>query len=131
MVQMISGARYSPPAATLSSSRPGPNFRSPQTEFYHNSSAIVNGQIVYSLFSTTDPAEHARIKRPVAKYFALGNVLALEPHIDKAIADLCDHLERRFSNGPEKGKSCDLGEWIAYCLSPPFLRVLSSSHIEQ
>jgi hypothetical protein len=80
---------------------------------------MVNGEIVYNLFSTSNSAEHARMKRPVAKYFSLGSVLALEPHMDKAIDDLCDNLERRFTDGPEKGKACDLGEWIAYCSNPP------------
>ncbi|KAH6848218.1 cytochrome P450 [Chaetomium sp. MPI-CAGE-AT-0009] len=85
-----------------------------KTEFYNNNSALVNGRLVHNLFSVTDPAEHARMKRPIAKYFSHGSVLALEPLMDKSINDLCDHLDRRFTNGSEKGTTCDLGEWIAY-----------------
>lgn len=36
----------------------------PQTEFYHGSSALVNGKIVYNLFSQTDTKKHAQEKRP-------------------------------------------------------------------
>lgn len=97
------------------------NSRSSQTEFYHNNSIVVNGKIVYSIFSTTDPVEHARTQRPIAKHFSFSSVLALEPHMDKVINDLCSHLERRFTDGPQKGKPCDLGEWIAFCLYPSSL----------
>ncbi|GAB1312635.1 Pisatin demethylase [Madurella fahalii] len=86
-----------------------------KTEFYHNNSIVVNGKIVYSIFSTTDPAEHARMQRPVAKYFSFGSVIAMEPLMDKALNDLCDQLERRFTNGRGNGQVCDLGDWIAFC----------------
>lgn len=39
-----------------------------QTEFYHASSALVNGKILYNLFSETDAQKHAKEKRPIAKY---------------------------------------------------------------
>ncbi|KAL2020441.1 hypothetical protein VTK56DRAFT_8407 [Thermocarpiscus australiensis] len=85
------------------------------TEFYHGNSTIVNGKITYTLFSETDQAEHARMKRPVAKYFSLSHVLALEPHMDKVINDLIKQLDERFA---KPGKDCDLGEWIAFCKLP-------------
>ncbi|KAK3940293.1 Pisatin demethylase [Diplogelasinospora grovesii] len=85
-----------------------------KTEFYHNNSAVINGKITYHLFSTTDQAEHARMKRPIVKYYSLGSVLALEPHMDKVINDFCQHLEQRFMTGPGGPKECDLGEWIAF-----------------
>jgi len=73
------------------------------------------------------------MKRPVAKYFSLGSVLALESHMDKAIDELCDQLECRFTNGSEKGKACDLGEWIAYCsnLPPPVHRTFPTLPSEE
>ncbi len=94
-----------------------------QTEFYHNNSIMSNGQVVYNVFSITDPAEHARMQRPIAKHFSVGSVLALEPLTDKSIQYLCNALESRFtSSGSKKGARCDLGEWIAYCEEPPFLK---------
>lgn len=80
----------------------------------------MNGQTIYNVFSQTDPAEHARMQRPIAKYLSIGAVLALEPLMDKSINDLCDNLERRFA---DDSKTCDLGEWIAYCLRPHFLAI--------
>lgn len=77
---------------------------------------MVNGKQTFHIFSTLDQAEHARMKRPVSKYFSLGHVLALEGHMDTVITDLLKHIDTRFI---ETKKPCDLGEWIAFCkLSP-------------
>ncbi len=83
-----------------------------KTEFYENNSTMVNGKQTFHIFSTTDQAEHARMKRPVVKYFSLGHVLDLEPHMDAMLRDLIKHLDTRFAN-PKK--PCDLGEWVAFC----------------
>ncbi|KAH8880968.1 cytochrome P450 [Thozetella sp. PMI_491] len=86
-----------------------------KTEFYHNQSTVVDGKIVYSIFSTSDPSEHARMKRPVAKHFSVGSFAAMEPHMDEAIDNLCYQLEHRFIDKEGRAKSFDLGEWISYC----------------
>lgn len=39
-----------------------------QTEFYRGSSSIVNGKIVYNIFSQTGPEIHARWRKPISKY---------------------------------------------------------------
>lgn len=85
-----------------------------QTEFYHNNSAVIDGKITYHLFSTTDQAEHARMKRPIVKYYSQSSVIGLEPLFDDLIRDFCGHLENRFMNVAER-KECDLGEWIGFC----------------
>ncbi|KAK8068802.1 Cytochrome P450 monooxygenase vrtE [Apiospora phragmitis] len=84
-----------------------------QTEFYQNNSAIVNGKITYHLFSETNQANHARMKRPIVQYYSASSVLSLEPLMDKVIADFCRHLETRFMG--DNSKAFDLGEWIAFC----------------
>ncbi|KAF9877443.1 hypothetical protein CkaCkLH20_05143 [Colletotrichum karsti] len=84
-----------------------------KTEFYHNNSAIIDGKITYHLFSTTDQAEHARMKRPIAKYYSQSSVSGIEPLFDTLIGDFCGHLEKRFMSGSAP-KECDLGEWIGF-----------------
>ncbi|KAJ2990781.1 hypothetical protein NUW58_g2782 [Xylaria curta] len=81
-----------------------------KTEFYQNNSVVIEGKITYQLFSETDPTNHARMKRPIMKYFSQGNVLSKEPLIDNVVKDMCRHLETSFND-----KECDLGEWIAFC----------------
>jgi hypothetical protein len=88
---------------------------------YHNSLIascwlIPGAFIVYSIFSETDPAEHARIKKPIAKYFSSAGVAPLEPHVDDSVALLCKQFEERYANGGDKmGSSFDFGEWCMYC----------------
>ncbi|KAF9778790.1 hypothetical protein IL306_003266 [Fusarium sp. DS 682] len=84
-----------------------------KTEFYHNNSAIINGKITYHLFSTTDQAEHARMKRPIVRYYSQSSIIGLEPLFDSLIGDFCGHLEKRFMSGPEP-KGFDFGEWIGF-----------------
>lgn len=85
-----------------------------QTDFYHSSSAKVNGKLIFNLFSETDGKKHAREKRPVAKYYSQVAVRALEPHVDAMISRLCQTLSSRFA---DSGKSFDLGEWLLFCTS--------------
>ncbi|KEF58091.1 uncharacterized protein A1O9_06014 [Exophiala aquamarina CBS 119918] len=85
-----------------------------KTEFYHNSSTIIDGKVTYHLFSTTDQVAHARMKKPVVKYYSMSSILGLERGMNEVINDFCGHLERRFMEGNNKGKDCDLGKWLAY-----------------
>ncbi|KAK1848824.1 benzoate 4-monooxygenase cytochrome p450 [Colletotrichum chrysophilum] len=84
-----------------------------KTEFYHNNSAIIDGRVTYHLFSTTDQAEHARMKRPIVKYYSQSSVMGIEPLFDTLIGDFCHHLEKRFMT-TSKPTACDLGEWIGF-----------------
>lgn len=88
-----------------------------KTDFYHNNSTLIEGQIVYNLFSTTDQAVNARMKKPIAKHYALGSVLSIEPLLDSVIGDFCTILEERFIDGPEGSKAFDLGAYLAYGMS--------------
>lgn len=86
-----------------------------KTEFYHNSSSYIDGKLTYHLFSTTDQAAHARMKRPIVKYYSMSSVLAMEPHVNRVLGDFCKHLENRFMDKTGAPSSdCDLGRWIAY-----------------
>ncbi|KAF6810906.1 benzoate 4-monooxygenase cytochrome p450 [Colletotrichum plurivorum] len=76
-------------------------------------STIINGKITYHLFSTTDQAEHARMKRPIVKYYSQSSVIGIEPLFNSVISDFCEHLENRFMSGSAPTE-CDFGEWIGF-----------------
>jgi hypothetical protein len=80
---------------------------------------MVQGHIVYNLFSEIDPQKHAQEKRPIAKFYSANGVAPLEPHMDKMIKLFCQELEKRFV----PGKPFDICDWISYCsfdfLPPP------------
>lgn len=73
---------------------------------------MIDGKITYHMFSEVDNVEHARLKRPVVRHYSVPSVRAMEPNMDKVIQDFCDHLQKRFV-GPSK--TCELGDWLAYC----------------
>ncbi|KAK8036374.1 hypothetical protein PG991_001511 [Apiospora marii] len=99
-----------------------------KTDFYTPASNLMDGCIVYNLFSLRDPAEHARQKRPVAKHYSLAGVLMLEPRVDETIRLLCRRLEERCMTSAWSGENgshameeetgerfslgFDLGQWI-------------------
>ncbi|KAK2791387.1 hypothetical protein FQN53_004568 [Emmonsiellopsis sp. PD_33] len=85
-----------------------------KTDFYHNNSTLIEGQIIYNIFSTTDQAMNARMKKPIVKHYTEGSILAIEPLLDSVIGEFCSILEERFIDGPEGPKAFDLGAYIAY-----------------
>lgn len=102
-----------------------------KTDFYPPASNVMNGRVVYNLFSLRDPAEHARQKRPVAKHYSLAGVLTLEPRVDETIRLLCRRLEELYmvparsdgngstdmeaKAGERSSLGFDLGQWIKMC----------------
>lgn len=92
-----------------------------KTDFYHNNSTLIAGQIIYNVFSTTDQAANARMKKPIAKYYAPGSVSSIEPLLDSVIDDFCTILEQRFVDGPEGPKAFDMGAYLAYGLSVMYI----------
>ncbi|KAK5659587.1 hypothetical protein OQA88_789 [Cercophora sp. LCS_1] len=85
-----------------------------KTEYYQGSSALVDGHVVYNLFSEIDKAKHAAEKKPIAKYYSPNGIAPLEPHVDKIVQLLCGELDKRFATGSAAGKPFDFGEWILY-----------------
>ncbi|KAK4464411.1 Pisatin demethylase [Cladorrhinum samala] len=85
-----------------------------KTEMYDNNSTMMDGQQVWTIFSTRDQAYHARVKRSIVKYFTLASALNLEPHMDVEIGDFVKHLDDRFAADVQSPKEFDLVEWINY-----------------
>ncbi|KAK8087524.1 hypothetical protein PG997_002485, partial [Apiospora hydei] len=93
-----------------------------KTEFYPPASNVMDGRVVFNLFSLQDPAEHARQKRPVAKHYSPAGVLTLEPHVDETIRLLCRRLEERYMSANDGEGTSELfssgfviGQWIKMC----------------
>ncbi|SPO00302.1 related to pisatin demethylase / cytochrome P450 monooxygenase [Cephalotrichum gorgonifer] len=82
-----------------------------KSDFYKNSSSVVNGKITYHMFSQVENVPHAQMKRPVVRHYSVPAVLAMEPHMDKVIGDFCDHLQERYV---KPNKVCEFGDWLGY-----------------
>ncbi|KAF9773967.1 hypothetical protein IL306_008104 [Fusarium sp. DS 682] len=64
---------------------------------------------MHNLFSQTNPTEHARMKKPIAKYYSSSSVLTLETKMNLVIEELCTQFERRYSKNNE---AIDLAAWF-------------------
>ena len=94
----------------------GTDGRWKKTDFYKNNSAFVDGKLTYHMFSEVDSVPHAQLKRPVVHHFSMPRVLEMEPLMDDTIAELCDHLDKRFA---QTGVTCDLSDWLVFREFPP------------
>lgn len=76
---------------------------------------MVEGKLYFNIFSEVRPEEHARIKKPIAKYFSAAGVAHLEPHVDAVLATLCGVMDQRFARDEIFGPSFDFSEWMLFC----------------
>lgn len=76
---------------------------------------MVEGKLYFNIFSEVRPEEHARIKKPIAKYFSATGVAPLEPHVDAVLATLCGVIDQRFAGDEAFGPSFDFAEWMQFC----------------
>ncbi|KAK8088430.1 hypothetical protein PG997_003391 [Apiospora hydei] len=82
-----------------------------KSNFYKVNSTMVDGKILYNLFSETDTAKHATLKKPIVRHYSNSSVLATEPLMDEVLEDFCGHLEKRFI---QQGQPCLLDEWLKH-----------------
>lgn len=84
----------------------GISVKAPKSDFYAVWQNIVNGKRTASLVFTTDEAQHAIMKRPIASAYSLSTLVEFEPLLDSTTAVFLSKLDERFANS---GKACDLG----------------------
>lgn len=89
----------------------------PQSDWHAVSGFKVGRETVYNIFSEVRPAEHSRMKKPVAKYWTTSSVARMEPHVDTVVAFFAKQLESNFATGGVQamGKSFDFGDWCMFC----------------
>ncbi|KAL8413247.1 hypothetical protein RB594_004755 [Gaeumannomyces avenae] len=85
-------------------------------DFYAPSVArLPGGAAVEHVFSARCEALHARLLRPVRRLYSTTALLGFEGGMDRTLLGLCEQLETRFVGAAGKGKTFDIGEWVAYC----------------
>lgn len=89
----------------------GINIKAPKSDFYAVWQNIVNGKRTASLVFTTDEAQHAIMKRPIASAYSLSTLVEFEPLLDSTTAVFLSRLDDLFAGS---GKVCDLGTWLQW-----------------
>ncbi|KAL2264593.1 hypothetical protein VTJ83DRAFT_7103 [Remersonia thermophila] len=95
-----------------------------KSDMYTVNSPLVNGKLLSNIFSEVDPAQHAKMKRPVVRHYSVSAVQALEPQVDSVLTDLLSLLQRRYV---EKEQACDVGEWLNF-FAWDFMGMVTMSH---
>ncbi|KAJ4364169.1 hypothetical protein N0V83_009625 [Neocucurbitaria cava] len=85
-----------------------------KSDYYSVNDALSNGHILQNIFSTRSNDFNARAKKPVQKLYGLQNAMQLESLMDDDVRVFCSELESRFMQGDNKGKTCDIADWISY-----------------
>jgi cytochrome P450 len=76
---------------------------------------MVDGKLFFNIFSEVRAAEHAKIKKPISKYFSPAGVAQFEPHVDAVLASLVGAFDERFAAGDGHGQPFDFSSWMNYC----------------
>lgn len=101
-----------------------------QSERYPASDSMSpDGHSIPVQFSTLDEKHQTRMWRPIAKYYALTNILNFEPHVDEVIRTLQRQLEKRFCFGQNKGAVCNLHTWLSFGTYLAYFPTPSSANI--
>jgi hypothetical protein len=66
------------------------------------------------MFSTRSNEWHANNVRPVQKLYNHQSALQLEDLMNDDLRTLCNQLQTRFVDGANKGKTCDIADWISF-----------------
>ncbi|KAF2623175.1 cytochrome P450 [Macroventuria anomochaeta] len=85
-----------------------------KSNYYSVNDALQNGHLIQNLFSTRSNEYHAKGLKPVQKLYNFQSALQLEPLMNEDLRVFGSELERRFMNGENKGKTCDVADWISY-----------------
>jgi cytochrome P450 len=73
--------------------------------------ALAKGVPLKTLFTSTDEAFHARLRRAVNNAYAMSSLVQFEPLVDSAIREFLSQLRNRFAGSD---KVLDFGEWLQY-----------------
>lgn len=82
-----------------------------KSDFYTVWQNIVNGKRVASMVFTTDEAQHAAMKKPIAASYSLSTLKEFEPLLDSTTAVFTSRLDELFAS---TGKVCDMGIWLQW-----------------
>lgn len=82
-----------------------------QSGFYPVQQGVSQGKRLPSLFSTTDEAYHANLRRSVNNAFAMSQLVQYEPGVTECVEVFLDETEKLYA---KTGDVCDFAQWLQY-----------------
>lgn len=79
--------------------------------FYPVQQAVSNGHRLPSLFSTTDEAYHAQLRRSVSNAFSMSALVQYEPLVNEVLETFLSQTDKIYAR---TGEVCDFAKWLQY-----------------
>ncbi|KAK4225578.1 cytochrome P450 [Podospora fimiseda] len=89
----------------------GTGVRMQKSDYYTVLQPMSRGKAVQGLFNTQDENLHRALKRPIAGYYSMTNLVEFEPYVDTTIKFFLKRLEEVQK---QSRKACDLGTWLQW-----------------
>ncbi|KAK4443296.1 cytochrome P450 oxidoreductase [Podospora aff. communis PSN243] len=89
----------------------GLNNKVAKSEFYPVQMQVAKGEILQSLFGTTNQDYHAKLRRMVSNGFSMSNIAQYEARIDETARVFLDQTDKLFA---APGRVCDFKLWLQY-----------------
>lgn len=85
-----------------------------QSNFYPVQQTVAKGQVLQSLFNTTDEKFHAKLRRAVSNAYAMSTLVNFEPFVDSTSTVFLKQLKQRFADRTDASGICDFGTWLQF-----------------
>jgi cytochrome P450 len=76
--------------------------------------ALAKGVPLKTLFTSTDEAFHAKLRRAVNNAYSMSSLVQFEPLVDSTVDEFLTQLRTRFADKSGDANFLDLGEWLQY-----------------
>ena len=85
-----------------------------KSDFYFVNAAVSKGKCAHTLFSSTDPTWHKKVRRAMNAFFTRTAVLDYEPFVESSIQVFTTELDRRFVDKDGSQGVIDFHTWLHY-----------------
>lgn len=86
-----------------------------KSDFTKVMQTIRNGKVLPTPGTTIDRREHAILRKPFTRAFAMASPTKYEPFVDETICRMVRRLDQEFISGPQGRKRCETDKWLQYC----------------
>ncbi|KAF2133633.1 pisatin demethylase [Dothidotthia symphoricarpi CBS 119687] len=85
-----------------------------KSDFYLVQQTLSNGVALKTLFTSTDEAFHAKLRRAVNNAYAMTSLVQFEPLVDSTTSEFLAQMEERYANRKDSSGIVDFGEWLQF-----------------
>lgn len=85
-----------------------------QSDFYPVQQTLAKGVPLKTLFTSTDEAFHAKLRRAVNNAYAMSSLVQFEPLVDSTTLEFLSQLKRRYANKSGHSGIVDFGKWLQF-----------------